>query len=159
MESRKARIAKNEAAFRALNERINKRQEHRIAPATEPIMFVCECGEPQCFARLSLTTAEYEGVRSDPTRFAVVPGHEKPATESVVEEHAPYRVVRKNEDVGGIVRDTDPRQALNSGAAPTRRDGLRQGATGWSGRAAAGRATAQEAGASPDDWGRGASIR
>jgi hypothetical protein len=50
-----------------------------------------------CLEQVRLTRAEYEAVRADPARFAVVPGHEKPDVERVVEQHAGYFVVQKNE--------------------------------------------------------------
>jgi hypothetical protein len=54
--------------------------------------------------------AEYEAVRREPTRFAVVPGHERPEIESIVERHPTYHVVEKrDEDARGIARETDPR--------------------------------------------------
>jgi hypothetical protein len=107
MSSRADRIAENEVAFRALNERISEWPEHQ--GATARIVFVCECGDDTCFERLSLNRAEYEAVRADPRYFAVVPGHEKPEVESVVERHAGYFVVQKNEATRSIVEDTDPR--------------------------------------------------
>jgi hypothetical protein len=89
------RIAENEAAFRALNERISEWPEHQGASASS-ITFACECGD-HCLEQVRLTRAEYEAVRADPARFTVVPGHEKPDVERVVEQHAGYFVVQKNE--------------------------------------------------------------
>jgi hypothetical protein len=52
---------------------------------------------------------EYETVRADPMHFAIVPGHEIPDTETVIERYDGYVVVKNNEDVRGIVEATDPR--------------------------------------------------
>jgi hypothetical protein len=65
MSSRTDRIAENEVAFRALNERISEWPEHQRPPAAQRIMFVCECGDDRCFERVYLTRAEYEAVRAN----------------------------------------------------------------------------------------------
>jgi hypothetical protein len=57
-----------------------------------------------------MTLAEYEAIRAEPTRFFVVPGHERPEIESVVERHGAYLVVEKREeDAEAVARETDPR--------------------------------------------------
>lgn len=57
-----------------------------------------------------LTPQAYEELRGDPTLFAIVPGHEQPDVEDVVERHDGYHVVRKR---GGapaqVARETDTR--------------------------------------------------
>jgi hypothetical protein len=42
-----------------------------------------------------LTAARYEGAHAQDDRFVVLPGHESPEIERVVEEHADYLVVDK----------------------------------------------------------------
>jgi hypothetical protein len=88
MDSRHARIANNEALFRALNERMSEWPEHQQAPPAETIAFLCECGDQKCFERVHLTRSQYEAVRADSARFAVTPGHELPDIERVVERLA-----------------------------------------------------------------------
>jgi hypothetical protein len=44
MDERSARLAANEAVFRAGNESIEK-----VTRGTEQTEFLCECGDPQCF--------------------------------------------------------------------------------------------------------------
>ena len=67
-------------------------------------MCLCECGNPDCDGRIWLTRAEYESVRVDEMRFAVLVGHVFPETERVLSEHdGRYLVVEKIEDVRGIV--------------------------------------------------------
>jgi hypothetical protein len=57
-----------------------------------------------------MTVAEYQAIRAEPTRFAVLPAHELPEIESVVERHPNYLVVEKRDaDAQEIVRETDPR--------------------------------------------------
>jgi hypothetical protein len=107
--ARKERIARNEAMFREGNERMRAWPEREEAPATDKLLFLCECADPKCREHVSLTRPEYEAVRADPTHFAVVDGHEIPDAERVVERHEGHVVIEKNEEVHGIAEDTDPR--------------------------------------------------
>jgi hypothetical protein len=105
MDERSARLAANEAVFRAGNESLEKVQ--RGAKQAE---FLCECGHPQCFQRVELSHEEYEDVRSHPARFFVAPGHEDvTAGEVVVEERDQWRVVEKRGEEREIVVRSDPR--------------------------------------------------
>ena len=101
------RIARNEATFRSINEDILRGRDQEDEATL--IGFVCECGHADCSRLMELSPAEYERVRRDPWQFAVVPGHELPAFEDVVERTERYFVVRKLGDAGGIVTATDPR--------------------------------------------------
>jgi hypothetical protein len=102
------RMARNEATFRRINEDIKRGRD--AGDEARLIGFVCECGMSGCSRLMELTAAEYEQVRSDPHRFAIVKGHELPAGESVVERHARYMVVRKDtEAAAAIAKRTDPR--------------------------------------------------
>jgi len=103
-------MAENEAAFRAVNERMSEWPEHQQAPATETIPFVCECGDRTCFERVYLTRPQYEAVRADSSRFAVTPGHELPEIERVVERHPGHLVLEKDEPAREIAEATDPRR-------------------------------------------------
>ena len=60
-----------------------------------------------------MTLQEYDAVRTEDDRFAVMPGHESAEIESVVERHERYRVVDKIPDVERFVED-DPRGAPSS---------------------------------------------
>ena len=71
-----ARIARNEATFRRINEDISRGRDRD--DDTTLIGFVCECGKADCARLIEMTQAEYDGVREDPCKFAVVPGHEIP---------------------------------------------------------------------------------
>jgi hypothetical protein len=57
-----------------------------------------------------MTFEEYEGVRSDSHTFTVVPGHEIPEAEEVVQRNERFHVVAKVERTERIVGTTDPRQ-------------------------------------------------
>jgi hypothetical protein len=102
------RIARNEATFRRINEDIERGRDTEDDATL--IGFVCECGMIDCSRLIELTPAEYEHVRRDPCRFAIVNGHEIPAVESVIERHDRYAVVRKGSGAGGkVAKATDPR--------------------------------------------------
>jgi hypothetical protein len=106
MDERSARLAANEAVFRAGNESIEKVMRGR----SERTEFLCACGDPQCFQRVELSHEEYETVRSHPARFFVAPGHEDlTAGEIVVEERGQWTVVEKRGEEREIVERSDPR--------------------------------------------------
>jgi hypothetical protein len=108
MDERSARLAQNEAVFRAGNERIDAIID--TTSGTAP--YLCECGNADCFEPVPLTHAEYEGVRTHPARFFVAPGHEDlSAGEVVVEELGRYTIVEKQGAEGEIATRTDPRSA------------------------------------------------
>ena len=69
--SREERVARNEALFREVNERIKDVSEG-VSAASETD-FVCECGDAECTEPVSLTPVEYEEVRRDPTHFSSSP--------------------------------------------------------------------------------------
>jgi hypothetical protein len=105
MDERSARLAKNEAIFRAGNESIDKAVGRRVEKAP----YLCECGEKSCLARVALTPAEYGAVRSHPARFFVVPGHEDlTAGEVVVEQHDRFTVVEKQGEERELVERVTP---------------------------------------------------
>src|SRR5205823_5392277 len=89
------RIARNDSTFRESNERIEEAAERYGLRG--PIPFICECADPNCVQLIRLTPADYEEVRSIPTWFAVVPGHDQTAGPHarVVREHETYAVVEK----------------------------------------------------------------
>lgn len=101
------RIGRNEATFRRINEDIDRGRD--AEDDSTLVGFVCECGMTDCARLIELTPAEYERVRSDPCRFAILNGHEIPAVESVVERHERYAVVHKLAESGVVATETDPR--------------------------------------------------
>lgn len=112
VEEREKRLARNETLFREVNERVAEIATDFLESETrdEAVQFVCECGGSECAEPISLTLVEYEAIRADRTRFAVVPGHELPEIESVVERHPAYLVVEKREEEAEEVeREPDPR--------------------------------------------------
>jgi hypothetical protein len=107
--SGKQRVAMNEATFRKVNEGMEAGQE-----GSGLMRFVCECGRLRCTELIELTREEYEGIRRDPRRFAIVEGHEILEAEEIVERHDRYLVVEKNAGPEAeIVEHTDPRRPLD----------------------------------------------
>jgi hypothetical protein len=106
---RDERIGLNEAVFREVNERINDLADN-FGLGDEPLDLVCECGDPTCVEPITMSRAEYEELRSDPTHFAVYPGHTKGDIEAVLDHRNSYVVVRKREgEPAEVARETDPR--------------------------------------------------
>ena len=109
MDERERRIGLNEALFREVNERIED-LNRAFGEVTERMSIVCECGSSQCHERIDVPIPEYERVRADPTTFMVLPGHEIPDVEVVVDRTDAYFVVRKEgEEVEQLEAETDPR--------------------------------------------------
>ena len=95
MTSREERIGRNEALFREVNERIEAMHDAMESEASNA-EFLCECGNAACTEHIRISLREYEAVRSDPTTFVVVSGHDESSVEQVIERHAGYDVVRKH---------------------------------------------------------------
>ena len=109
MEERERRVGLNEAVFRQVNERIEGLNE-AFGAITETMQVICECGDASCIEQITISVPEYEELRQDPRRFAVVPGHEDEQVERVVERHDDYDVVEKDEgEPARLAERTDPR--------------------------------------------------
>ena len=65
-----------------------------------------------CEEYVELTLREYEEVRSQDDRFALVPGHETPELEEVVRRTDKFVIVDKKPEAEPIVED-DPRGATS----------------------------------------------
>lgn len=105
-------IGRNEATWRAVNERISEVAQgldEQSGDSRHVYEFYCECGRPGCTERLRLTRAEYEAVRADGTRFVIVPEHEIRDVERVVERGERFAVAEKFGLAGAVASATDPR--------------------------------------------------
>jgi hypothetical protein len=109
-DDRATRIAENEALFRDLNEEVEA-VAHSFSGGGESraFEFLCECGDATCAQRIPVTLDAYESVRSSPVAFVVVPGHEIPAVERVIEARAEYSIIEKLGETAEIARERDPR--------------------------------------------------
>lgn len=86
------RLKHNEAVFRTINDEID---ELGAGGSRSTRAFVCECADPSCTATLRLTHAEYEHIRSEPKHYILIPGHQVPEIEDVVEQSPDHIVVEK----------------------------------------------------------------
>jgi uncharacterized protein YdcH (DUF465 family) len=112
--SRDEQLARNEALFRNLNERLKEIDDGLDtavvgAAVIDREEFFCECGALDCMARLEMTREEYEAIRAHPARFLVVHDHVDDSIEKVVEDHPRYTVVQKLGEEAEIARESDPR--------------------------------------------------
>ena len=101
------RLGANEAVFREINEGIER--GHWPGEEDSPVSFRCECARLGCSDLVELSPRAYEGVRSNPRRFIVLPGHERLDVEIVVERRPGYLIVEKLDQAAEKAVDTDPR--------------------------------------------------
>jgi hypothetical protein len=107
MSRREERLARNEAFFRELNERL----EAVTPDSAEELVIVCECADEDCVRRLTLREGEYEAIRAHDTHFVVAVGHVDAAIEDVVRRTDRFEVVAKRGLAGDVAEDLDPRSA------------------------------------------------
>jgi hypothetical protein len=107
---REERIARNEALFRDLNERLKEITE-TLTPEDDATVLelFCECGSVDCMEKIRVPLEHYEGVRATPERFLIAPDHDIPEVEDVIDRPGPYWVVEKHEEEAQIARAMDPR--------------------------------------------------
>jgi hypothetical protein len=100
------RLARNQALFREVNERI-KEIGSQLAGDFE---FICECSNPDCTVTMVVPMGEYETIRSNPASFVIAPGHQVDDIERVTREEATFAVVEKAVDKPFFTK-TDPRRS------------------------------------------------
>ena len=105
MSEREFRVGNNERLFREVNERINRIQED--FGQAHSFEIVCECGAQGCLERITLTHDAYTQLRANPRTFAILPGHEVPDVESVVERNEAYYVVEKHPGLPAAIAESD----------------------------------------------------
>lgn len=96
--SSKRQQINTELAVRGANKRIKKviRQHTPVEEQDNlKIDFYCECSDPNCLQRLSLTMAEYERLHDEQSKFIVVKGHNSPEVEKVIATKYNLQVVDK----------------------------------------------------------------
>ena len=96
MSSREYRLGMNEALLRSVNERIEA-VGRSFSLHNEPLDFLCECADLECTEHVHLGRSDYRRIRSDPTWFVVVDGHERPDVERVIGRLGAYLIVAKTE--------------------------------------------------------------
>ena len=92
--AREVRAARNQALFRAVNEKVRQLNED-VASLTGSFTIACECSDAECLEMIEISPEEYLDVRSEPRHFVVLEGHIIPKIEFVVRETAGWVVVEK----------------------------------------------------------------
>jgi hypothetical protein len=104
-------IGRRQSLFREVNERIDELAENFDLLGQVPI--ICECASTECNEQIRLTRAEYETLRRIPTHFAVLPGHDIPDVERVVEQNERFVTVEKFGESALAAIKLDPRRRSN----------------------------------------------
>ena len=108
MDARQERLARNEALFREVNERV--REIATVHGDDDHVYeFYCECSNADCTFQLRATLDEYEAVRAHGERFLIAPDHALPEIEIVVKRDDDWWVVEKQGEPGELVDELDPR--------------------------------------------------
>ena len=98
-EEREVRAARNQALFRAVNEKLVRLNE-AFAQMVGTFSVACECADTSCVEMIEIAPEEYRAVRAEPRRFVVRVGHTYAEVEVVVHESPAYVVVEKFEAAG-----------------------------------------------------------
>src|SRR5437764_2169364 len=93
-EEREVRAGRNQSLFRTVNEQLRGLNEGTAA-MVGTFVIACECADLSCVETLPIAKDEYAQLRTNPRRFAVLPGHVYADVENVVEERTGYAVVEK----------------------------------------------------------------
>ena len=102
------RAARNEEVFRDINERIEQGAEQHGVEA--PLSFHCECGRAWCVTTIDVPPAEYESVVNERYHFILIPGHEQPEIERIVDRRGGYIVVEKIGEARDQIERDHPQQ-------------------------------------------------
>ena len=98
---RAERLARNEASWRELNAQLESGLQNLPRDPDERAAFACECARPDCSQIVKLPLDDYRRTHRDDRHFVVLPGHDMPDVERVIEEHDTYAVVEKL-DIGDV---------------------------------------------------------
>ena len=93
LEARQAKLGKNQALFRAVNDPVESLSGNRASAS--PLSFLCECANLDCGSTIDIAPAEYEEIRQNSTHFFVLPDHIFPEVETVADDRGSYLIVEK----------------------------------------------------------------
>ena len=93
-EEREVRAARNQALFRAVNEKLATLNE-AFAQVAGTFAVACECADTSCVEMIEIAPEDYWAIRAESRRFVVRTGHVYPDVEVVVHESSAYVVVEK----------------------------------------------------------------
>lgn len=103
--------AVNQTIFREMNEWTEDDTDGRDGLERAMDTYLCECGDALCSDPIRLTRSEYEGIRSEATRFALALNHENPEIDSVITENERFATIEKSFGAPSrIARESDPRR-------------------------------------------------
>ena len=105
-QEREARAARNEALFRAANEKLETLND-AFEQLTGRMTITCECADVTCLEMLEIEPEEYRAVRAEPRRFVVGRGHVDPDVETVVREFDGYVIAEKTGTTGEMAEEFD----------------------------------------------------
>jgi hypothetical protein len=111
-EARALSLTANQSRFRTLNDRLSRAADSHHFEAGVRVPFTCECSDAGCREVVMLRLDEYERVRTHPTWFLLVVGHEDDESphERVIEAESGYAIVEKVGAAGVEAARLDPRQ-------------------------------------------------
>lgn len=104
---REVRAARNQALFRAVNERLRAMNDS-VESLTGSFTIACECADTNCVDMLDITPEEYRAIRAQPRRFAVLPGHVFLDVERVVRRSDGHLIVEKLRAAAQVAEILDP---------------------------------------------------
>ena len=84
-------------------EELNRRMERMLEEIRDeedddpdaPIAFLCECSHLDCRERIQLEPSRFDRIHRDADVFILVPGHEIPDIERIVDQEQDFLIVRK----------------------------------------------------------------
>jgi hypothetical protein len=100
------RLARNQALFREVNERLLQLAGGFQDGAVD---IVCECSREDCTTTLAVVRDDYEWVRANARLFLVATGHELLEVERVVDRRDGFTVVEKIMETE-FAEESDPRR-------------------------------------------------
>jgi hypothetical protein len=91
---RKQRIVQTEEFYRQINDLIarNGRRDGQV--------YMCECANPYCNVTMDVTDEDITTLHSVPGYYLILPGHEIPEVEQVVQQTATYTIVTNDGTAG-----------------------------------------------------------
>ena len=110
-QEREVRAARNQALFRAVNEKMRKLNDELASP-TGNFTIACECADTSCLEMIEMVPGDYLPVRSKPRPFVVLPGHVLTEVETVVRKGDSYVVVAKVETAAKVAEALAPENTV-----------------------------------------------
>ena len=106
---RTKRVARNQAMYRQVNERLEDLNE-ALGEISREFRVVCECSDVLCMEQFTVSREVYERTRANPAQFIISRGHQAVGIERVVHGHPNYLVVEKHAGAPRrLAKETDPR--------------------------------------------------